>query len=96
MFLKHLATSIKLFRDPVGVGTLGLKNSDLEKTQGHFACYGRIKANSRDKNLHVTIINTKAGLPNCQIGLQLNSSFLYNHHLGDAINFDYVLLPLHF
>ena len=55
-----------------------------------FSCYGRIKANGAGKNLNVTNINTKAGPPNRQICLPLNSSFLYESkrlHLGDAINF---------
>ena len=50
---------------------------DLKERQGPFLCYGRIKANSAGKNLNVTSINTKADPPNRQIGLPLNTSFLY-------------------
>ena len=49
---------------------------DLKERRGPFLCYGRIKANSADKNLKVTNIDQKAGLPNCQICLPLDSSFL--------------------
>ena len=49
---------------------------DLGQRHGPFSCYGRIKANNAGKNLNVTNINTKAGPPNCQIGLPPNSSFL--------------------
>ena len=72
---------------------------DLGQRHGLFSCYGRIKANRAGKNLNVININTKAGPPNHQIGLPLNSSFLYasnDHHLGDAINFNYVSPSLHF
>ena len=50
---------------------------NLKERQGPFSCYGRIKANSAGKNFNVTNINTKAGPPNHQISLPLNSSFLY-------------------
>ena len=61
----------------------------------------RIKANSPGKILNFTNISTKAGPPNHQIGLPLNSSFLYELKrppFGDAINFDCVSPPssLHF
>ena len=49
---------------------------DLGERHGLFSCNGQIKANSAGKNLCVTNINTKAGTPNRQIGLPLNSSFL--------------------
>ena len=35
-----------------------------------------LKQNRAAKDLKVTNINAKAGQPNCQIGLPLNSSFL--------------------
>ena len=72
---------------------------ELKERDGTFSCYGRIKANSAGKNLNVTNINTNAVLPNCQIGLLLNSSFFNcqnDHHLGDAISCDCVSPPLHF
>ena len=47
----------------------------LKERHGLFSCYGRIKANSAGKNPNITNINTKAGPPNRQIGLRLNSSF---------------------
>ena len=47
---------------------------DLKEGHGPFSCYGRIKANGASENLNVTNINTKAGPPNCYIGLPLNSS----------------------
>ena len=50
---------------------------DLEERHGPFSCYGRIKANSAGENFNVTNINTKAGTPNRQIGLPVNSSFPY-------------------
>ena len=50
---------------------------DLERRHGPFSCYGRIKANSTNKNLNVTNINTKMGQPNPQTGLPLTSLFLY-------------------
>ena len=50
---------------------------DLGERHGSFLCYCRIKANSAGKILIVTNINTKAGPSNCQIGLSLNSLFLY-------------------
>ena len=50
---------------------------DLKETHGSFSCYGRIKANSAGKTFNVTNIDTKAGPPNRQIGLPLNTSFLY-------------------
>ena len=50
---------------------------DLGQRHGPFSCYDQIKANSAGKNLNVTNINTKAGPPNHQICLPLNSSFLY-------------------
>ena len=49
---------------------------DFGQGHGPFLCYGRIKANSGGKNLNVKN-NTKTGPPNRQIGLPLNSSFLY-------------------
>ena len=36
---------------------------DFGERHGPFSCYGRIKANSADKDLHVTNINTKARPP---------------------------------
>ena len=50
---------------------------DLGQRHGPFSCYDRIKANSTSENLNVTNINTKAGPPNRQICLPLNTSFLY-------------------
>ena len=49
---------------------------DLGERHGPFSCYGQIEANRAGKNLCVTDINTKAGTPNRQRGLPLNSSFL--------------------
>ena len=49
----------------------------LGQKHGPFSSYGRIKANSADENFDFTNINTKAGPPNRQISLPLNSSFLY-------------------
>ena len=49
---------------------------DLGQRHCPFSCYGQIKANSAGKNPDVTNSNTKAGSPNRQIGLPLNSSFL--------------------
>ena len=49
---------------------------DLKERYGPVLCYGRIKANSADKNLNVTNINTKAGPTNRQTGLLLNCAFL--------------------
>ena len=48
---------------------------DLGERHGPFSCYGQIKANRAGKSLIVTNINTKAGPPNRQRGLLLNSSF---------------------
>ena len=45
---------------------------DLGERLGPFSCYGRIKANSADKNLNVTNMNTKADPPNRQISLPLH------------------------
>ena len=45
---------------------------DLGQRHGPL-CYGRIKANSVGKNLDVTTIDTKAGPPNRQICLPLNT-----------------------
>ena len=42
-----------------------------------FHAMVELKQNSAGKDLNVTNVNTKAGPPNCQIGLPLNSSFLY-------------------
>ena len=73
---------------------------NLKERQGPFSHYGRINANSADKNLNGTNVNTKACPPNRRTCLPPNSSFLMSqnyHHFGYAINFDYVLsLPLHF
>ena len=41
-----------------------------------FLSYGRIETHSTVKNLNVTNISMKAGPPNRQIDLPLNSSFL--------------------
>ena len=79
------------------VGAYCNRLSDLGERRGFFSCYGRIKVNSASKNLNITNINTKAGPPNRQIGLPLNSSFFNcqnNHRLGNAINFDYTLPAL--
>ena len=35
---------------------------DLKESHSPFSCYGRIKANSADKNLNVTNINPKKGM----------------------------------
>ena len=48
---------------------------DLGKRHGPFSCYGRIKVNSAGKNCNATNVNTKAGPPNRQISVPLNSSF---------------------
>ena len=70
---------------------------DFEERRGFFLCYGRIKANSAAKELNVTNINTYGDSPNRQIGLSLNSSFVFNcqndYDSGAAINFDYVTPP---
>ena len=56
---------------------------DLGQRHGPFPCYGQNKANGAGENLNVTNINTcnkintKVGPPNREIGLPLNSSFLY-------------------
>ena len=52
------------------------KLQDLGERHDPFSCYGQIKAKSAGKNLNVTNINAKAGPPNRQLGLTLNSSFL--------------------
>ena len=41
-----------------------------------FHAVAKLKQNSASKDLNVTNINTKAGTPNWQIGLPLNSPFL--------------------
>ena len=41
-----------------------------------FHAIAKVKENSAGKNVNVTNKNTKAGPPNCLIGLPLNSSFL--------------------
>ena len=51
---------------------------DLGERHGSFSFYGPIKANSAGKNRNVTNINTKAGPPNRQICLPINSSFFYD------------------
>ena len=78
------------------IGTYCNRLYNLKEKQDPFSCQGRIKANSADKNLNVTSINTKAGPPNCQTCLPPNSSFFMgqnDHHLNDAISFDYVSSP---
>ena len=42
-----------------------------------FHAIAELKQNSAGKDVDVTNKNTKAGPPNRQIGLPLNSSFLY-------------------
>ena len=42
-----------------------------------FHATAELKQNSAGKDVNVTNKNTKAGPPNRQIGLPLNSSFLY-------------------
>ena len=42
-----------------------------------FHAMAELKQNSAGKDVDVTNKNTKAGPPNRQIGLTLNSSFLY-------------------
>ena len=72
---------------------------DLKERHGPFSCYGRIKANSAGKNLNVTNINTKAGPTNRQIGLPLNSLFLYESKqlsFGRRHHFDYFHSPYTF
>ena len=78
------------------IGAYWIKLYHLGERRDLFSCYGRIKANSAGKNLNVRNRNTKAGPPNRQLGLPLTSSFfmsLNDHHLGGAINFDYVSPP---
>ena len=41
-----------------------------------FHTMAELKQNRAGKNLNVTNKSTKAGSPNCQIGLPLNSSFI--------------------
>ena len=75
------------------IGAYCNRLGDLGERHGPFLCYGRIKANITGKYLDVTNINAKAGPPNRQIGLPLNSSFFNcqnDHYLGEAIKFDYV------
>ena len=82
--------------DKSSIGAYCNRLHDLKERQGPFSCYDRIKANSAFKNLNVTNINTKAGPPNRQTCLPPKSSFFViqnDHHLGDAINIDYVSLP---
>ena len=50
---------------------------DLGENMTPFHAMAELKANSAGKNLNETNINTKVVLPNCQIDLPLNSSFLY-------------------
>ena len=64
-----------LFKKNV-IGAYWIRLYDLGGRHGSFSCYGRIKANSAGKDVNVTNIDMKAGPPNCQIGLPLNSSFL--------------------
>ena len=74
------------------------RSYDLKERHGP-SCYGRIEANSTGKNLNVTNINTKVGPPNHQIAYHLIAHFFNcqnDHHSGYAINFAYVLSPLHF
>ena len=59
------------------IGTYCNRLYDLWKRHGPFSCYGQIIANSAGKNINVTNVTTKAGPPNRQTGLPLNSSFLY-------------------
>ena len=44
---------------------------------GPFHAMAEFEANSTGKDLNVTNINMKAGPSNCQIGLSINSLFLY-------------------
>ena len=61
----------------LGTGVMKrLRTPDLGERHGLFSCYGRVKANSATQEPNVTNINTKAGPPNRQIGLPLNSLFL--------------------
>ena len=80
------------------IGTYCYMLQDFGKGLGLFLCYGRIKANRAAKELNVTNIGTKEGSLNCLIGLLLFFNGQNNHHLGTAINFNYVspLSPLHF
>ena len=81
------------------IGAYRIRLYDLGERHGPFSCYGRIKANSTGKDIDVTNIYVKAGLPNCQTGLKLNSSFFNsqnNLYLSDAIDFDYVSRPINF
>ena len=69
---------------------------DLKESHSPISCYGRIKANTAGKSLNITNINTKAGPPNRRTCHHQTAHFFNcqnDHHLGDAINFDYVLLP---
>ena len=61
-----------------------------------FHAMAQLKENNAGKDVNVTNKGTKARLPNRQIGLPLNSSFINyqnDHHLENTNNFDYVSPP---
>ena len=61
-----------------------------------FHAMAELNQTAQQKNLNITNINTKGGPSNRQICLTLPNYFFNcqnNHHLGAAINFDYVSLP---
>ena len=69
---------------------------DSKKKQDPFSCYGQIKANSASKNLNVTNEIRKRAHQIIEHTYHQTAHFFMNQndqHLGDAINFDYVLPP---
>ena len=69
---------------------------DLKERRGPFSCYGRIKAISAGKNLNVTNINTKRAHQIVEHAYHQTAHFFMSqndHHLGGAINFNYVSPP---
>ena len=66
---------------------------DLKERQEPFSCYGQIKANSAGKTLNVANINSKAAQQIVEHAYHQTALFFMgqnDHHLGDAINFNYV------
>ena len=69
---------------------------DLKERQGPFLCYDRIKENTAGKTLNVTLLISKRALQIVEHAYHQTAHFFRSqndHHLGDAINFDYVSLP---